>query len=152
MMDIALKIKVHTHCQRVVEERIAEAKSTIAEAQQAAEQETKSSAGDKYETGREMLQQEQNKAALQLMELLKLKKVLDELNPARVSTQVEPGCLLQTDKGNFYFAVSLGQLRLERESFMVISPVAPLARLLVGKQPGEKVQMNGRTYVVEGLV
>lgn len=152
MIDIGLKHKLYAHCRQVVEERIVAAKNTIAEAQKAAEQETKSSAGDKYETGREMLQQEQNKASLQLMELLKLKKVLDELNPARVSTQVEAGCLLQTDKGNFYFSVSLGQLSLEGQVFMVISPVAPLAQLLAGKKAGEQVQLNGRTYSLEALV
>lgn len=152
MIDIVLKHKLYGHCRKVVEERIAEAKNTMVEAQKAAEQETKSSAGDKYETGREMLQQEQNKASLQLMELLKLKKGLDELNPARVCTQVEPGCLLQTDKGNFYFSVSLGQLNLEGQVFMVISPVAPLAQLLAGKTVGEQVQLNGRTYSLEALV
>ena len=152
MIDIALKNKIHRHSIQVVEERIAEAKNNIAEAQRAAEQDTKSSAGDKYETGREMLQQEQNKASLQLMELLKLKKVLDELNPSRSCTKVEQGCLLQTDKGVFYLSVSLGQLSLEGQSYMLISPVAPLARLLMGKQPGQEVQLNGRSYVVEALV
>jgi transcription elongation GreA/GreB family factor len=151
-MDIELKIELHLHCRQLVDERIAGAKATIAEAQKAAEQETKSSAGDKYETGREMLQQEQNKASLQFMELLKLKKVLDELNPARVCKLVEPGCLLQTDKGSFYFSVSLGQISMKGQSYMVISPVAPLARLLAGKRVGEQVQLNGRTYIVKALV
>lgn len=152
MINIDLKHKVYTLCQQLVEERIAGAKNTIAEAQKAAEQETKSSAGDKYETGREMLQQEQNKASLQLMELLKLKKVLDELDPSRLCTKVEPGCLLKTDKGTFYFSIPLGQLSLEGQAFMVISPVAPLAQLLAGKGVGEQVQLNGRTYCLEALV
>lgn len=152
MMDIELKAKLHLHCRQVVDERIAGAKATIAETRKAAEQDTKSSAGDKYETGREMLQQEQNKASLQLMELLKLRKVLDELNPARVCKVVESACLLQTDKGSFYFSVSLGQVSLEGRSYMVISPVAPLARLLTGKKVGEQVQLNGRIYLIEALI
>lgn len=151
-MDVELKTKLHLHCRQVVDERIAEAKATIAEVQKAAEQDTKSSAGDKYETGREMLQQEQNKASIQLMELLKLKKVLDELSSVRVCKLVEPGCLLQTDKGSFYFSVSLGQVSLGGQSYMVISPVAPLARLLAGKKVGEQVQLKGRTYALEALV
>lgn len=151
-MNIALKKKLHAHCQDLLEKRIAEAKEGIAQTQAAANEETKSSAGDKYETGREMLQQEQNKASLQLVEAMKLKRVLDELDPSRACARVAPGCLLQTDKGCFYIAVSLGQVITEEGSFILMSAVAPLARLLSGKKVGEQVQLNGRTYSVEGLV
>ncbi len=151
-MNTELKTKLHAHCLLVVEQRIDDAKAFIEEARNAAAQDTKSSAGDKYETGREMLQQEQNKVGQQLMELMKLKKVLDELNPGRSCAKVEQGCLLQTDKGRFYFSVSLGQVALEGQSYMLISPVAPLAMLLMGKKVGDQVQLNGRTYVLEALV
>ena len=151
-MDVGLKKKLYTHCQRLLEKRVAEAKEGMAQAQAAANEETKSSAGDKYETGREMMQQEQNKASLQLVEAMKLKRVLDELDPSKTCTRVAPGCLLQTDKGCFYIAVSLGEVVMEEGSFILMSAVAPLARLLSGKKVGEQVQLNGRTYTVEGLV
>lgn len=151
-MDIALKKKLYTHCQGLLEKRVAEAKEGIAQAQAAANEETKSSAGDKYETGREMMQQEQNKASLQLVEAMKLKRVLDELNPSKTCIRVAPGCLLQTDKGCFYISVSLGEVVMEEGSFILMSAVAPLAKLMAGKKVGEQVQLNGRTYTVEGLV
>lgn len=151
-MNVALKKKLHAHCQGLLEKRIAAAKEGIAQTQAAANEETKSSAGDKYETGREMLQQEQNKASLQLVEAMKLKRVLDELDPSGTCTRVAPGCLVKTDKACFYIAVGLGEVVMEEGAFILMSAVAPLARLLSGAKVGEQVQLNGRTYTVEGLV
>lgn len=141
-----IKLKLHQACLRQVEERIRAAKESMAAAQAAANQETKSSAGDKYETGRAMMQQEQDKAGSQLMEAFKHKKVLDQLNPAKTCDQVQPGCLVRTDKGNFYISASLGQLNLDGEVWMVISAVAPLARQMQGLAAGAEVSFNGRVY------
>ena len=54
----------------------------IDEIQAAANEETKSSAGDKYETSREMLRQEREKYSRQLAEQLKLRQVLQQINPS----------------------------------------------------------------------
>lgn len=141
-----IKEKLYQACLGQVEERIRAAKESMAAAQAAANQETKSSAGDKYETGRAMMQQEQDKAGSQLMEALKHKKVLDQLSPAKTYDQVQPGCLVRTDKGNFYIAASLGQLSLDEQVWMVISAVAPLARQMQGLAAGAEVSFNGRVY------
>ena len=49
-------------------------------AQEAANEEGKSSVGDKYETGRAMMQIERDKAAQQLDEALKLKNIIDQIS------------------------------------------------------------------------
>lgn len=151
-MESAIKVKLHKYCLQWVDERIEAAKKAIADTQAASNEETKSSAGDKYETSREMMQQEQNKAARQLMENLKLKKVLDSLNPAIVYEKAQLGSLVRTSEGNFYLSVSLGQLQIEKEQFMTISPVSPLAQQFMGKQQGEEVQLNGRRFYIEEVV
>lgn len=151
-MKSELKIKLHEQCYLWVEERIAEARKTMQETQAAANEETKSSAGDKYETSREMMRQEQDKAARQLMENLKLKQVLDSLRPEAKHEKVQPGSLLQTSQGNFYISISLGRLMVEKEEFMMISPVSPLGMQLMGKKKGEEVELNGRRFFIEEVV
>lgn len=129
-----------------------DAKASMEAVQEAANNETKSSAGDKYETGRAMMQQEQDKAAAQLMEALKLKKVLDQLKTDKEHRQVQAGSLIFTNLGNFYIAASLGQLSLDGVAYMAISPVSPLAQQLLGLQTGGELNFNGRKFKVEQLL
>ena len=61
-----------TSCHEVIDQKLLLAKQTMEMAQESANEENKSSVGDKYETGRAMAQQERDKAAVQLTELQKL--------------------------------------------------------------------------------
>ena len=61
-----LKKKLYDLCIAYVQGRMDEAKLAIDEAQKASNDDTKSSAGDKYETGREMMQQETDRNMAQL--------------------------------------------------------------------------------------
>jgi hypothetical protein len=73
-------------CCAYAEARIRVAKEAMQQAQQAANAEEKSTAGDKYETGRAMAHLEKEKAAAQLFEANKLKEVLHKINP-EITTQ-----------------------------------------------------------------
>ena len=67
------------------------AQLAINEAQKASNDDTKSSAGDKYETGREMAQQETNRNLAQLNEANKLKVALNQIGPAVISERSRTG-------------------------------------------------------------
>lgn len=82
----------------------------IEHAQLAANEETKSSAGDKYETGRAMMQLEIEKQSVQLAEAMKLKHVLSQINPEKTTETIQSGSLVFTDQGNFYISISAGKL------------------------------------------
>ena len=151
-MDISLKIRLHSFCQELLEEKIKEARTIIEEIQLAANQETKSSAGDKYETGRAMLQQEQDKYGRQLMEALKQKSIFDQLKPEIVMEKVQPGCLVATSGGAFYVAASLGSVRMEGREYVVISSAAPLYKQLSGISKGQEVTFNNKRILVEAVV
>ena len=75
----------------------------------ASNNDTKSSMGDKYETGREMLQQEINNLQRQLNEVLNQQAVLQKIT-SDPSEKVQNGALVKTDKGLFYVAVSMGEI------------------------------------------
>ena len=76
-----LKTEVYQVCLNLVNRKITQAISLMDEAQQAANSDTKSSAGDKHETSRAMAMLEKDKAANQLAEANKLKQLLSQINP-----------------------------------------------------------------------
>lgn len=138
------KIKVHTHCLKLVDERIALARKLIEEAQTSANQDTKSSMGDKYETSREMMALEMRKAGEQLQEASKLKQVLGELNPNNVEQKITLGSLISTSIGDFYLSVSLGQIEIEGRPLYILSAVSPLGKELINRREKDEFGFNSR--------
>ena len=151
-MEKGIKIKLHQKCLEVVDSRIAEYKKRTEEFQQAANLETKSSAGDKYETGRAMMQLEKDKIAEQLSEVLKLKKVLDQIDVNKVYSVAELGALVETDKGIYYISTSLGKVSFEGGDYFCLSPVAPFGKALIGKEVNDAVIFNSMTSKIRAIV
>ncbi|MCW4451367.1 hypothetical protein OK344_04010 [Kaistella sp. BT6-1-3] len=107
----------------------------------AANNETKSSMGDKYETSREMVQQEINNLQVQLNENLKALNSLKLINTNQYSV-IGLGSLVETEKGFFYIAVSLGEIRFQEKKIFVISTESPLAKAMQGKSKGDEFILN----------
>lgn len=145
------KTALYTHCQSLVQQKLDEAEAAMRAAQTAANEETKSSAGDKYETGRAMMHLEKEKLASQHAEALKLKKVLDQINPSRRTEKVALGSLVETNVGWFFVAVGLGQVKVEGQTYFLISPAAPIGRLLWGKAVNESFIFNGKEVVINHI-
>lgn len=122
-----------------VEERIARIQNEIHLQQEAANEETKSSAGDKYETGRAMAQLEIEQNIVQLKEAEKLKSFLLSIARHRSNDVVVPGSLVTTSKGIFYLAISLGVVMYEGQTYLIVSPDSPIGKLLIGKTAGEEM-------------
>ena len=72
-MNKNLKIKeaLHASCVGFVEDRLETIQKTIQDIQMSLTSETKSSAGDKHETGRAMLQLEREKAGINCLKFKK---------------------------------------------------------------------------------
>jgi len=130
-------------------EKIENLERLIAETR-AANNETKSSMGDKYETSREMVQQEINNLQIQLNENLKARNSLQliNVNPHQI---VGLGSLVETDKGFFYIAVSLGEISLQKQKIFLISPESPLAKALTGNKTGDTISLNGNTQTIKNI-
>ena len=71
-MDIGTKKELLNYCLKQIEGRLEETAFAIEQAQEAIESETKSSAGDKYETSREMIQQDLSRYHTQLLQTKKI--------------------------------------------------------------------------------
>ena len=146
---MSFKPELYQMCHHLLDERIARSEQLIKEAQKAANQESKSSVGDKYETGRAMMMLEREKGETQLLELLKLKKVLNQINPEKISEVCELGSLIHTTTGYFYLAISLGKITLNNKDIFVLSQVSPLGRFIEGKKKGDTFSFNSQSVEIK---
>lgn len=144
----SIKQQLYSHCLTYVEQRIAAAQEAIAIAQQSANEETKSSAGDKYETGRAMAQLEIEKNSQQLAESLQLKQALEKIDVDQKTDTVRVGSLIRTNLGSFYLAISAGQFTIGQELYFVISPASPIGQKLMGLHVEHRFLLNNREYVI----
>lgn len=139
-----LKESLHSLCLKQVNDRLKAAEKTIEELQAAMANETKSSAGDKYETAREMLQQEMN---LYLGRKADAKTQLAQLqlvDSRHKYDTVGAGALVYTDSAIYYLAVNAGSFTIEDEKIFAISPASPIALQLKGKKAGDEFEFNGK--------
>ena len=139
------KEKVHSAILENVNERIQSLNSILKDTFQATAEDSKSSAGDKHETGVAMAQLEQEKLTKQINEFLLLKEALLKINPSKVHTKIEVGSLVETNNGWYYFSVGLGAVKMNQTNIFAMNPLAPIGTLLNGKMKGEQVVFNGKT-------
>ena len=124
----------------IISEKIQQLDQLIEETR-ASNNDTKSSMGDKYETGREMLQQEINNLSVQKSEVQKQMDSLSKLN-AQPTHKVTHGSLVKTTNAWFYIAASAGPVNFDQQKIMTISPLAPIAVAMMNKIEGEEFSFN----------
>jgi transcription elongation GreA/GreB family factor len=138
-------------CQHFAEQRIQAIEAAIRAAQESANSETKSSAGDKYETGRAMAQNERDRNTVQLHEARQLLGELQRIDPAKACDAVRPGALAVTSMGRFYISISAGKITVDGVDYFAVSAAAPVAQALSGKRAGEQATFNGKAVRVEAV-
>lgn len=111
--------------------------------------ETKSSAGDKHETGRGMVQLEQEKLSKSLLQITQLRNALSKVNPDETHTKVQYGSLVLTSNGYFFFSVGLGKIQVEGEDVFCMTATSPLGQKLLGKSKGDQIQLNGTIEILD---
>ena len=109
---------------------------------------TKSSAGDKHEVGRAMIQQELDRSEDQLEKTRKLLGELDRISLDSRFDRVAFGSLITTDQGLFFIAIGHGRSDVNGTSVTVLSLASPLGMALKGKRLGDVVEFNGKAYTV----
>jgi len=141
-----LKQKLYQACRSFTEDRISSLESAIKDIQQAANEETKSTAGDKYETGRAMAQLEIDKYRNQLAEAVKTKQELLRITVEENTQRIKPGSLIFTSLGNFYIAINAGQQHVDGQTFFTVSAASPIGLKLIGLKPGDSFTLNNQEF------
>ncbi|MEJ2879978.1 3-oxoacyl-ACP synthase [Pedobacter sp. GR22-6] len=147
-----IKETLYQLCLEFIEQRIQTAETALEQAREASNDDTKSSAGDKYETSREMMQQDIDRNKRLLMDAQENMRILKavEINTEK-SDRVKHGSLVATDQGWFYISVSAGHLVAEGKDVFAISPASPIGKLLLDRKKGDAFSFNGKEYQIEGL-
>lgn len=144
MSKFDLKNSLYNRCIEYVDEKIKNASDAIENAQRSANEETKSSVGDKYETGRAMLQMERNKFEIQLKESLRLKEFLNQINIKKEHKIIQPGSIVKTETGNYFIAINAGRQQIKKDMYFTISLASPIGRELADKRQNDYYCFNGK--------
>jgi len=113
--------------------------------------ETKSSAGDKYETSREMMNQEKNKLMDQIAQLKVQENALKKIDPKSRYNKVQFGALITTNKGLYFMSVPLGKINVEDLSVFVISMNSPIGKAMSGLKKNADFKWQSDTIKITDL-
>jgi len=142
------KQTLYDFCQSFIESRISRIQNNIRDVQQSLTSETKSSAGDKHETGRAMLQLEREKLGQQLSEAEKTKAILSKVRLEKKSKTAGLGSMVKTSKAGYFLAISAGRFEDDDTDLFCISTETPIGRLLLGKSAGDSFVFNNKTIEI----
>ena len=142
MLQKEIKEALFIKCKEFVNKRLQTVEDVISSNQKALQSETKSSAGDKHETGRAMLQLEMEKASHQLAGIAIMKTVLSKIDITKTDKIAHLGSLIITEKGKFFLSISAGQITINNDSYYAISVSSPIGKILLGKKENEEYFFN----------
>ncbi|TDT46195.1 transcription elongation GreA/GreB family factor [Maribacter spongiicola] len=146
-----LKKDAYDFCVHFVNDRLTRIQNQIKELESALTSETKSSAGDKHETGRAMIQLEREKLGQQLAELEKTQQLLLKVPKDRNASTVGLGSLVVTDSFVYYIAISAGEFKSKPKSVYCISAATPIGKLVFGKKVGDVFSFNGKELIIDSI-
>lgn len=136
----------------MLEEKINSSKQAISSTKESRDNETKSSVGDKYETGRAMMQMELEKNRALLNKALKMKNELERIDLHKKYDKVEFGSLVTTIEGYYFVSIGLGKLQLQNETIFCISLASPIGKLLHNKKTGDHFNFQGKEMRISEII
>jgi len=136
------------HCIGIIEEKTSQIERALQELREGAESESKSTSGDKHETGRAMMHLEQEQLMKQLGEWRNQMQQLVGLKNATPQPNVYSGSLVTTDRGLFFISTAIGKVQWKDQTVFVISPQSPIGKAFLGKKEKEVVAFQQTSYAI----
>lgn len=146
-----IKSQIVNHLLEIIQNRIETANSAIASAKESRDKETKSSVGDKYETGRAMVQFELEKHNMQLNKAIGLKNDVAKINLKKKFNSIEFGSLVFTTHDNYFISIGIGKIEIENQIFYCISLASPIGKLLHQKKVNNKINFQGKDFTITNI-
>jgi transcription elongation GreA/GreB family factor len=144
-----LKEQVKSACLALLKHRIDSFVADEKSAKASAESDTKSSAGDKHETAREMVQQEREMIGRRISEAEKQLGELMKIIETESSNTIQAGSLINSTLGWMYLSISLGSIMIDDLKVNIVSMDSPVGKLLKGKSIGDTIELNGKRVIIE---
>ena len=139
-------------CQEQIMQNYTLVQNKIKSITQALEGATKSSAGDKHQTTRAMLQIDREQAGERLAEIEKTFEVLQKIKLTKTASKAHLGSLVATNNGLFFLSVSLGIVTYQNTAYYCIGLQTPIGKLLSGKHVGDTFCFRETTYKIKSIV
>jgi len=147
MRDIILR-----HLLGHVDKDLAEAKARMASLKESLGAESKSSAGDKHETGRAMIHLEQERVQDTVGRLEHMRGILvQRAAQDKAVKRVSPGALVETTGPWVLVGVPLGKVQLPNALVLCVGVEAPLAQQWHGAQPGDQVALGSQKLTIQAI-
>lgn len=146
------KQQLIAYCSSFIEDQLNHVQTVIDSANESAKNESKSSAGDKHETGKSLLQLEQENNAQLLNNMLSQKRIISLLQNHEVTGQISLGSLVETDQGAYFIAIGIGKVQVKQKDYFVISPSSPVGLAFKNKKKGDEVTFNGKSMQILEVV
>jgi hypothetical protein len=147
-MSSEIKISLLNQCKEWIQGRRNRTMAGLEEIKLSLLEETKSSAGDKHETGRAMLQIERENIGRQLYEIEKVEELLNKVSISRSSDVACLGSLVITSQSNYFISISAGVLTAFGNKYIAITSNSPIGAILMGKSANEEVNYRGETIKI----
>ncbi|TRZ46129.1 hypothetical protein [Robertkochia solimangrovi] len=142
------KATIILFCREQLARDISGIRTQLLDIEEALSGETKSTAGDKHETGRAMLQLDREQLGERLLKAEKAQQEFERLlygsDPKEL--YIRPGKLVCTDKGYFFIGPPLGKLNIDDVHVFAISPGSPLAIAFMGRGAGDHLDFRETIY------
>jgi len=135
---INLSIKEKIHLLQFELDSIKEEKNNI----------TKSSAGDKFETSRSLMQIEYDKINNQFLILKNQLKTIESINLIGKKTSLGFGSIARTKNSYYFISIGLGKYTVDNNTVYVISLSSPIGKLLNNKKIGDKILFNNKEELI----
>lgn len=139
------------HLKSLLDERMMVAWNAMEAAQASANDQGKSSMGDKYETSRSMGQLDRNMHARQYEQVRIERVLLEKISQNEPAGRAAIGSLIETTAGWFFIAVSLGSVKIENETVLAVSSSSPIGALLLGKDAGSIFEFMKKQHRIVAL-
>jgi transcription elongation GreA/GreB family factor len=146
------KVEIHQTILHILSESIIQATRDYDLAKESRDSDTKSSAGDKFETGREMMQREMDKISASIDQSKNQLNFLSKINLNRPYSIVDLGCLIITDQDIYYISIGLGKVEINAELIYAISLDSPIGQIFKGKRVGDILEFRGKTLTINQLL
>ena len=151
MTSKEIKSTLLKHCKDVVEKRFIKIKQTIADIEESLVEESKSSAGDKHETGRAMLQIDRENAGKQLQEIEKLQQLVRKIDINSKSDYARLGSLVYTNQGSYFISISIGSVIVGKSTYICVALNSPIGQLLSGKKKDDAFIFNEKEFKIKSV-
>ena len=149
---INLKDLLFNHCENHINTKLKNYLKIDQELFKSLNEETKSSAGDKHETTRAMIQIEREKNSKQIKEIENLKKQLLSIKSIKVNnSKVSQGSIVYTSNSNYFISISCKLYENESNIIYCVSPKTPIAKEYLGKKVGDEVNFNNIISIIEKI-